>query len=235
MRRFDPVFKRQLLLQHDLFRCISGKDVDAILAFAGERRCKNGQTIFQKGDPGSGMMAVLLGNVRIGTVSESGKEIVFKVVETGGIFGEIALLDGRPRTADATAIGDCVLLVIERRDFVPFLEKSPQVAIKMLEVMCDRLRQTSLLVEDLALLDLPQRMARLLVRLGASYGRRTRDGLRIDLKLSQKDLGNLIATSRESINKQLRTWQDEELITVENGYITLLQPQQIADYGQPAR
>ncbi|MFC5316247.1 Crp/Fnr family transcriptional regulator, partial [Azospirillum rugosum] len=151
------------------------------------------------------------------------------------IFGEIALLDGRPRTADAVAIGDCVLLVIERRDFVPFLERSPQVAIKMLEVMCDRLRQTSLLVEDLALLDLPQRVARLLVRLGASYGRRTADGLRIDLKLSQKDLGNLIATSRESINKQLRVWQDEELIAVEHGYITLLRPEQIADYGQPPR
>ena len=126
-------------------------------------------------------------------------------------------------------------MVIERRDFVPFLEKSPQVAIKMLEVMCDRLRQTSLLVEDLALLDLPQRMARLLVRLGASYGRKTGGSVRIDLKLSQKDLGNLIATSRESINKQLRVWQEEELIEVDHGYITLLRPEQIADYGHPAR
>jgi hypothetical protein len=71
-------------------------------------------------------------------------------------------------------------------------------------------------------------MARLLLRLGASYGRKTPRGLRIDLKLTQKDLGNLIATSRESINKQLRAWQEEGLISTEGGYITLLRPERLA-------
>ena len=234
MASFNYDYRRQILLKSDLFRCLQPKDVDAILAFARERRFANGQTIFQKGDPGSSLMAVLRGRVRIGTVSEEGKEISLTIVETGQIFGEVALLDGQQRSADAVALGECQLLIIERRDFIPYIEKNPQVPIAMMGVLCGRLRSTNTLVEDIAFLDLPARMARLLLRLGDSYGRKTQRGVRIDVKLTQKDLGNLIASSRESINKQLRSWQDEELIAVEQGYITLLKPDRIADQGKGA-
>ncbi len=226
-------YRRQILLRSDLFGCLPSKDVDAILTFARERRYADGQTIFQKGDEGSSLMAVLRGRVRVGSGSEDGKEIVLSIVETGQVLGEIALLDGRPRSTDAVAVGDCQLLVIERRDFVPYLERNPGVPIAMMSVLCDRIRRTNALVEDIAFLELPARVARLLLRLGQSHGRKTPRGLRIDLKLTQKDLGNLIATSRESINKQLRAWQEEGLISTEGGYITLLRPERLSPDAGP--
>lgn len=230
MTGIDPTYKRQLLARHFLFGAMSPKEIDAILAFSRERRLADGTVIFQKGEPGTSLMAVLRGRVRISAYSEDGKEVVLNLIDPGQIFGEIALLDGKERSADATALGDCLLLVIDRRDFVPFLERNPQVAVRLLEVLCDRVRKTSALVEDLVFLDLPGRLSRLLLKLGESYGKPTKAGaLRIDLKLSQKDLGTLVATSRESVNKQLRAWQEEGLIAVERGVITILKPETMED------
>jgi CRP-like cAMP-binding protein len=94
----------------------------------------------------------------------------------------------------------------------------------MLAILCDRLRKTSVALEDIALFDLPVRLARVLLNLGADYGRPTATGLRIDLKLSQKDLSNLVAATRESINKQLRAWREAGLVQLDGGYLVLPRP-----------
>ena len=99
-------------------------ELDEILNFASERRVRRGQTIFQRGDNGSALMAVLRGRVRISTVSGDGKELTLNVISPGEIFGEIALLDGQPRSADASANEDTLLLVVERRHFLPFLRRT---------------------------------------------------------------------------------------------------------------
>ena len=169
-------------------------------------------------------MLVLRGRVKISIVSDEGKELIFGIVLPGECFGEIALLDGQPRSADATAIGESALFTLLRQDFIPFLERHPQVATGLLAVLCARLRGTSEFIERLAFQNTPARLARLLVKLAASHGATTPTGIRIAHKLSQQDIGNLIATSRESVNKQLRLWRTEGLLTVEHGYITLLQP-----------
>jgi CRP/FNR family transcriptional regulator, cyclic AMP receptor protein len=122
MSAVEPTKKRSLLSRHFLLAQLAPEELDRVLQVAGERRFKNGQVIFQKGDPGTSMMAVLEGRVRIGAYSEDGKEIILNIVEPGQVFGEIALLDGKERTADATAMGPTNLLVLDRRDFIPFLE-----------------------------------------------------------------------------------------------------------------
>jgi CRP/FNR family cyclic AMP-dependent transcriptional regulator len=221
MTYFEPSYRRELLSGHSLFSALSAKDLDSILAFSKDRRFADGQVIFQKGDPGTSLMAVLRGRIRISAGSKDGKEVVLNVIETGQILGEIAFLDGRERSADATAVGDCVVMIIERRDFIPFLERNPRIAVQLLTVLCSRLRQTSEMVEDIAFLELPKRLCRLLLRLCATYGRRVPAGFRIEIKLSQKDLGNLIVASRESVNKQLRAWEDQGLISCDRGYITI--------------
>lgn len=223
MLRIDHGYKRQILSRYFLFEAMAPKDLDAILAFALERRAGDGTVIFQKGDPGTSMIAVLQGRVRISSVSEAGREVVFNVIETGEVFGELALLDGKARSADATALGDCLLLIIDRRDFVPFLERNPAIAIRMLGLLCQRVRETSALVEEISFFDLSKRLSRLLLRLSKEHGRQTGNGLRIGLRLSQKEIGCLISTSRESVNKQLRLWREQGLILFEGGYITLLQ------------
>ena len=124
MARLDRDARRAALLASPLFEAMQPAELDEILNFATERRVRRGQMIFQRGDNGSSMMAVLRGRVRISSVSGDGKEVTLNVISPGEIFGEIALLDGEPRSADATAIEDTLLLVVERRQFLPFLRQN---------------------------------------------------------------------------------------------------------------
>jgi CRP/FNR family transcriptional regulator, cyclic AMP receptor protein len=216
-----PTDRKTMLARHFLLAQLSADELDRLLAMAGEREFKPGQVIFQKGDPGTSLMAVLDGRVRISAYSEDGKEIILNIIEAGGLFGEIALLDGKERTADATAMGRTRLLILDRRDFIPFLERNPKIAIRLFEVLCERVRRTSELVESVAFLDFAARLARLLLRLAETYGEETEAGVRLSLRLSQQDLGNLIATTRESVNRQLNAWQQEGLLALDQGRITI--------------
>ena len=145
---------------------------------------------------------------KISVPSADGKDAVFNLVGEGEIFGEIALLDGRPRTADATAMTDCELMVIERRDFLDLVRSQPEIALKLMEVLCARLRHTSEQVEDVLFLDLPGRLAKILLQLTEtaklSQARR--------VAITQREIGQMIGMSRESTNKQLRDWEDRNWV-----------------------
>jgi CRP-like cAMP-binding protein len=226
MSAADP---RALLAQHFVLAQLTPAELDRVVAMAGERQFANGKVIFQKGDPGTSLMAVLSGRVRISAFSEDGKEIILNIIEPGQVFGEIALLDGKERTADAIAMGPTTLLVLDRREFIPFLERNPKIAIRLLEVLCERVRRTSEMVESVAFLDFGARLARLLLRLADTHGEETDDGVRIGLKLSQTDLGNLIASTRESVNRQLNAWSEEGVVALERGLITILDRDALED------
>jgi CRP/FNR family transcriptional regulator, cyclic AMP receptor protein len=225
--RLDRDAKRAALMVSPLFDAMQPTELDGILNFASERRYRRGQTIFQRGDDGSALMAVLRGRVRISSVSGEGKEVTLNVISPGEIFGEIALLDGQPRSADASAIEETLLLVVERRHFLPFVRQNVDLVLRLLSVLCGRLRQTSTALEEIALLDLPVRLARVLLKLAVDYGRPGPGGTRIDLKLSQRDLSNLVAASRESVNKQLRAWRQHNVVDLEDGFIVLRRPAEL--------
>jgi CRP/FNR family cyclic AMP-dependent transcriptional regulator len=224
--RIDLRMKRDALLASPLFREMQPEELNEILGFAHERHIAKGTTIFRKGDSGSFMMALLIGRVRVGNVSQDGKEITLNVIGPGEVLGEIALLDGDPRSADAVALEDITFIVVERRDFMPFLRRHPPLMERLLTVLCERLRRTSLALEEVALFDLPARLARALVKLASDYGRAVPDdeggGVRIGLKLSQRDISTLVASSRESVNKQLRVWREGRFIDQREGHIVLI-------------
>jgi CRP/FNR family transcriptional regulator, cyclic AMP receptor protein len=225
--RLDRDAKRAALMVSPLFEAMQPAELDGILNFTSERRVRRGQMIFQRGDSGSALMAVLHGRVRISSVSGDGKEVTLNVISPGEIFGEIALLDGQPRSADATAIEDTLLLVVERRHFLPFLRQNEDLFLRLLSVLCSRLRRTSMALEEIALFDLPVRLARVLLKLAEDYGRPGPGGTRIDLKLSQRDLSNLVAATRESVNKQLRAWREHKVVDLEDGFIVLRRPAEL--------
>ncbi len=211
--------KRDALLASPFFQHMSTEELDEIIGFAVERRVPRGAVIFSQGEEGSSMMAVLAGRVRISAVSAEGKEVTLNTIGAGDIFGEIALLDGKPRSADATAVEDTVLMVVERKQFLPFLLRSPALVERLLVVLCDRLRRTSSVLEEIALFDLP---SRLLVKLSHDDGRPALGGgIRIDLKLSQRDLATLVASSRETVNKQLRGWREKGVVDQTAGYLVV--------------
>ncbi|MEL6963351.1 MAG: Crp/Fnr family transcriptional regulator [Pseudomonadota bacterium] len=217
----DCLAKRRLLADLDLFRKLRADELDRLVAFTRWMQPKARDVLFRKDDPGTSMMVVSEGRVKACTHSEDGKELVLNLFGPGEVFGEIALLDGSPRTADAITIDACTLLVLDRRDFIPFLLEHPDASVRLLEVLTQRLRRTTILLEDVAFREGPARLARRLVHLADFSGREVKDGVFVDMALSQQQLGNMVGMTRESVNKQLRQWRDEGIISWARGYYTI--------------
>ncbi len=217
--------KRDALRHHALFRSLTAAEIEDVVAHASERRVPRGGLIFGKGDAGSSMMAVLTGQVRISTMSADGREVTLNLIGPGDVLGELALLDGKPRSASATAVSDTLLMVVERGHFLPLLRRHEGLAERLLVLLCERLRQTSVTLEDVALTTLPARLARVLVRLAEQRGRPdVTGGIRIEAGTSQRELANQVASSRESVNKQLRAWREAGVLSVEGRAIVLHRP-----------
>jgi CRP-like cAMP-binding protein len=216
-----PLDKLSLLRSHVLFRDLPPPIIERIGSYMKIRRIPRGTTLFVKGDPGTGLIGVLQGSVKISLASADGRDIVLNIIQPGEIFGEIALLDGHPRTADATAMSDCELMVIERRDFIQFLRSQPDMTLKFIEILCGRLRRTSEQVQDLTFLDLPTRLAKALLQLTSQT---ENPAPKRKVAITQRELSQIIGRSRESTNKQLRTWAKQGWIALDRGGVTVLSP-----------
>jgi len=202
--------KRRLFEGHALFGRLPQADLDALLLHARVERYPAGRVIFAKGSPGRSMMAILKGNVRISTPSPAGPDIVLTLLPAGQVFGEIALLDGEDRTADATAITDCELLVLDHREFVPFLERRADLCILLLKLLCQRLRQTDRQFEEAMFGRLDGRIAMALVRL--AHGTVAGPNGKVALRITQQELAGMVGAARESVNKQLHVWQKDGVL-----------------------
>jgi CRP/FNR family cyclic AMP-dependent transcriptional regulator len=220
-----PVDNVALLQNHPLFGALEPAQLKRIGSFARRHRVHSGTTIFAKGDAGTSLFSVCAGTVKITVPSIDGREAMFNLLHAGEIFGEIALLDGQPRTADAVAMTDCELMVIERRDFLNFVHAEPTVALKIIELLCQRLRWSSQHFEELVFLNLPVRLARLLMRL---LDQESDSAEHRKLKITQLEISHMLGSTRESVNKQLRAWTKRKLIALERGGIVLLAADKLA-------
>jgi CRP/FNR family cyclic AMP-dependent transcriptional regulator len=221
-----PPDKLALLRNHPLFGPLPPRVIEHLGSYMRKRTLARGETIFCKGDPGSGLMGVVSGAVKITVPSADGRDIVLRIIHPGEIFGEIALLDGQPRTADATAMTDCELIVIERRDFVPFLRSQPDLMMQIVEILCSRLRLTTEQVQDVTFLDLPTRLAKALLRLARENEVAAANG---KLTITQRELSQVIGRSRESTNKQLRIWAKQGWVRLQRGAVTVLHPEKLVE------
>src|ERR1700739_4317357 len=213
--------KRQIFERHLLCVKLSASEIDSWISYARLERYPSGREIFAKGSPGQSLVAVLRGSIRISSLSSDGKEIVFNIINAGEIFGEIAVLDGEERSADATAMTDCELLVLNRRDFLPLLENRADLCMILLKVLCRRLRQTSEQVEDVMFRHLESRVAKALLQLVESVGLRALHSPSVELHVSQRALGSMAGGSRESVNKILQNWHRRGLIDLSKGSIII--------------
>jgi CRP/FNR family cyclic AMP-dependent transcriptional regulator len=219
---------RSLFQRHPLFHSLTAGELDDLLAHAKLVRYPARAPLFARGDPGGQMIAVVSGRVRISLTGPDGHELILNVIEAGQLFGEIAMLDGHDRTADATIVEPSELLVIDRRDFLPFLARNSEVAVRLLLTLCGRMRTTTDQIEDIFLLPVGARLAKKLLQMAAADGKPCPDGVRIGARLSQRELGGMLGVSRESINKHLAAWQKAGLVRLENGAITLCDQDEIA-------
>lgn len=212
--------KLAVLRNDPLFGQLGADTLTRLASYAHTRSVSAGTRIFERGDPGTSLFAVLRGTVRISNQSADGKDAVLNMISAGGIFGEIALLDGQPRTADAFAVSECELMQIDRRDFIPLVTQNPEIAVKLIEILCGRIRRTSEQVEDMTFLDLPGRLAKTLLWLTAQQGSSPTG----KVSITQREIGQIIGMSRESTNKQLREWEDKKWVRLERGGVVVLDP-----------
>jgi CRP-like cAMP-binding protein len=212
---------RALLERIPVFAGLSRRDLDLLHGITGTRRLRSREVLFRKGDEGATLYGVMRGRLRVFSGADA-KEVTFNYLDAGEIFGEIALLDARPRSATIAAVEPVELLTLQRRDLIPFMEQHPKVAIQLATVLAQRLRALSDAVEDAMLLTIPGRLAKKLLALSQAYGKPAPDGTRIDLKLPQHQLGELVGATRESVNKHMRAWSAGGVIKVERGFITVL-------------
>jgi len=206
---------------------LSGLDIEdlrALLALASQRSCKARKVVCQKGEPGHELLIVLSGKLKVCASSAFGKEAILGLIEDGEIFGEMALIDGQERSANVIAVEDTQLLVIHRKDFLPFIEAHPKACMGLLMAMTQRLRKMDVLIEDLRFLDLKDRLAKTLRQLAQEYGRTVvGGGVRIDFKISQEELGSLVGATRENVNKQIRAWVDEGVLETSQSTLIIRQ------------
>ena len=221
MKTLDANARRNALSRTQIFQSLPATEIDAIAARAAMRRVGRNEVILRRGDPNGGMVVIMSGRVRISVVSEDGKEATLSVLGAGEVLGEMSLLDGEPCSADVTAQEDCVLLVIERGQFLAILRANSGLCLHLMTLLTRRLRRANSALEDMALLDLPTRLGRLLARLASDYGVPVRTGTRIEVRLSQKDLSTLVGASREKVNKQIRQWEEEGALSRDSGRMVI--------------
>jgi CRP-like cAMP-binding protein len=210
---------RMMLQRSPLFRGLAPATFERIAALAAQRAYRRGEVVFSHGDPGDALFAVVSGKIRISTGSAAGREIFLNIMEPGETFGEIALLDGGPRTATATAIAAAELVSIRRAPLFELLEREPKAALELLRLAGQRLRWTSGLLEDAALLDSPARLAKRLLSLAELHGEDARDGRRV--RISQEELASFLGVSRQSVNEQLQAWKARGWVALGRGTVVL--------------
>ncbi len=213
--------ERAIVAEGSIFAGLSRRELDAVMAFAVKKKLDARAVVLKKGDPALQIYVIAKGRLKAITGGGEGRQAALSIMGPGEVFGEVAVLDGEPRSATITALEPCELYVIQRNDFFHFLEKTPRAAIKLLEVLARRLRRLSERLEDSTFLELDARLAKELGRLARRYGKASARGRVIDLKLSQQELGDLVGSSRESVNKQLRSWVQDGVIALEAGRVVV--------------
>ncbi len=215
-----PLDATTIVQRNALFRGLGAETLAEIVSLSTRRSYEPGAVVFLRGDAGDALYGVITGKVRISVSGAGGKEVFLNIMEPGDSFGEIALLDGQPRTASATAITQSELLVIQRDSFVALLRKESSLALHLIRLLCQRARWTAELMEDSALLGVPARLAKRLLSLAAMHGRPAEGG-GTRLALSQEELAQFLGLSRQIVNQHLQTWRGKGWISLGRGSVTI--------------
>jgi CRP-like cAMP-binding protein len=211
-----------------MFEAMSGEELEALARLARGRTFADGAVIFRKGDEASGLYVVARGRVKISSGSRDGREVVLNLLGPGEVFGEVALIDGGERTAEAVACEPVRLLVLDRAPVIALLEAKPALMLRMLVTLTRRVRWVSDRLEDAVFLSLPARMAKRLLFLGQHFGVDTSRGRRLTVSLPQRELASHMNVARETVNRLLQEWRDEGLIDIQRGFIVLLKSEQLS-------
>jgi CRP-like cAMP-binding protein len=210
-----------------LFRGLPAATIQRISALSIRRTYGHGAVVFSQAGPGDALYGVVTGKIRISASAPDGREIFLNIMEPGDTFGEIALLDGRHRTATARTTAPSELIIITRDHFLELLEREPKLVSHVVQLLCERIRWTSGLAEDSALLGVPARLARRLLGLGKLHGRESTNG--VELTISQEEVARFLGLSRQVVNQYLQLWKAQGWLTLGRGKIVIIDDRALQD------
>jgi CRP-like cAMP-binding protein len=214
-----------MLARVGLFADLSSAELIGLAGLMRPRPYARDEVIYLRGDPGTAFYVLANGRVKITLTSPDGKELILRRLGPGDFHGELALLDDQPRSADAISTEPSVLLVLQRDAFKQFLAEHPMVATKLLATVSQYLRRNAELIQDATFLDVPARLARILLELaGGTDATLPPTGAVIPDRMKQAEIASLVGATRESVNKWLGSFEKQGLISYEKGQITLLRP-----------
>lgn len=217
--RDDAALLRRALARSALFKVLGPAELDGLIALARRRRYAPGAPICIEGELDGTLFVVATGRVRISASSPGGDERHLNELGPGDLIGEIAVLDGGRRSASAMAVVDSDVYYIERTPFCAFLDHTPELARGFIELLCQRVRWLTDLLEASAFLGVSARLARWLMMLAAQQGVAHPDG--VEIRVSQQDLAQFLGVSRQTVNEMLQSWRLEGLVSLGRGRIVV--------------
>jgi CRP-like cAMP-binding protein len=219
--QFTPAIAK-VMRESALFRGLSDTALARLAEIGSEREWQQGAILFSKGDPANSIQLVVEGRVSIREVTADGRSLTLAIFSVGEVIGEVGVVDGRPRSADAVADSLARVFIVERRHFLSYLENHPTLAIRLMQTICARLRETNELVEGMAFRTVRARVAQRLLSLAQGANETPPPKIQDVLPLTGQELADYCALTRESVSKQLARWREQGIVSIARGRISLL-------------
>jgi CRP/FNR family transcriptional regulator/CRP/FNR family cyclic AMP-dependent transcriptional regulator len=213
---------RDFLRRVSLFRGIDDRTLQQVAAVMRTQHYRKKVTIFHVGDPGNALFILKRGVVKLMIESIEQKELIMQLLYPTDFFGEMSLIDELPQTITVATLEPTDSLVLYREHFIEVTRRLPEIWPNMAAVLSRRLRATYELIQSLAFFDVYGKVAQMLLTLAAQRGRRTMEGVTIDLRLTRQELAALAGMTRETMARALREFQHAGVIRIESGIITIL-------------
>jgi CRP-like cAMP-binding protein len=222
----------EALEQCDLFNGLPKETCSAVIGCMHQQELLPKEVLFQQGDLGDRFFVVLRGVLKTLDNTPDGSEVVLSLLGPGKSFGEIALLDGGTRSASVQAISHCAVASLDRKSFQNLLTNNPDMKDHIIGTLCRRIRLLTGRVGQLASMDIPARLANVLLGLADEVGSELQGRYYLPVRLAQGDLATMVGASRESVNKFLKLWESNGFIDTVDGRLQILRPKSLLDIAE---
>ncbi len=213
--------KIDYLAKTPIFSGLSRAELDELAPLVIKRCLKKDTVVFHEHDPASAFYLVRSGKVKVYKLSRDGREQILTILGEGQIFGDVPVFDGGPYPATAATMEDSEIYLIRRDDFHELMRRHPEISIKVIQVLGQRLRQSMELVRDLSFKQVPHRLAGLLLRLARDEGHTSGEDILVDLSMSRQEIAEVVGTSRETVTRELKKMEKAGLIGIDRRLITI--------------
>ncbi len=218
MKKNNSMNKKELkyLRNIQLFSLLDEDELEQISSIVSLKTFLKNETILIEEDTNEFMYIILLGRVKVTSMTDEGKETVLAIHNEGDFFGEMSLIDGSTSPATVVATEKSLVAIVSRNNFYSLLYSQRKILEKLLHIFCQRLRESWKKIHILSLKNAHERLKHLFITLSEDHGRETKDGVLLDIKLTHQDIADMAGLTRESVTRVIDRWKREGAISMVN-------------------